>query len=192
MKILINLIIFVVIVAGIVAVIPAFIDPVATVSREIDVNKPVEVVFDVVKNYDLYRKWNSWSRMDKNARNEISGTPGEVGSRWSWHGDTVGRGSLTLESLVPNKSITGHLEFYTPFKMVAQDLWQFEAKDSNTTHIKWSYKTHVSSYLMRYMNLGIDGMLGPELAKSLQNLKQFLEKMPASQRLEKEVEVITY
>ncbi len=189
---LINILIFLAIVIGIVAIIPAFIDPESNVTREIDVNKPVEIVYAVVKNYDLYKQWNTWSRTDKSAVNEISGTPGEVGSSWSWSGDTVGTGKLTLEKLVPNKAIVGQLEFYAPFKINAQDIWAFNAIDSNSTHIAWTYRTHVRSYMMRYMNLGIDGMLGPELSKSLKNLKVFLEKLPSPQKLNSEAEVITY
>jgi len=192
MKFLINILIFIAIVVGIVAIIPAFIDPVAQVSRQIEVEKPAQVVYDVVKNYALYPKWNSWSRTDKKSQNDVSGVPGEIGSRWTWEGDTVGKGSLTLEELVPNKAITGHLEFYSPFKMIAKDLWKFDARDSTTTKITWTYETRVNSYLMRYMNLGLDGMLGSELEKSLVNLKQYLDDMPSGQELEKEVEVITY
>lgn len=180
MKILIGILIFLAVVVGVIAIIPAFIDPAASLTRSIEINKPANVVYSFAKNYEYYKEWNAWSLSDKDAFGELSGTPGEVGSKWTWDGDTVGKGSLTIEELVPNKSIKSRLDFYAPFTGVAQDLWNFEMIDSTTTKVDWTYYGEADSYFMRYMNLGMEAMLGPSFESGLANMKAMVESMPDS------------
>lgn len=165
---------------------PAFIDADATVSRSIDVNKPASTVYTIVKDFNYYKQWNAWSQMDKKATGEISGPVGEIGATWSWEGDTVGKGSLTIEELEPNKAIKSRLVFWSPMEGEAQDLWDFEMLDSTTTKITWTYAGTASSYFARLGNLAIEGILGPDLEKGLSNLKELIEKMPATE--EKSIE----
>ncbi len=178
MKILIGIGIFIAVLIGIFAIIPAFIDEDVSFSRTTEIDMPVGVVYSVVKNYEYYKEWSAWSRMDLDAKNELTGTPGEVGSKWSWDGDTVGIGSLTIEELIPNKSIKSKLEFISPWTATALDLWDFEIVDSTTTSVKWTYSGNAPTYFMRYMNLATESMVGPQLEIGLSNLKELIENLP--------------
>lgn len=188
MKILIGVLIFLAVVVGIFVIVPVFIEPHVELSRTIEINKPVAEVYNITKNYDYYLQWNPWSQMDKTATHELSGTMGEVGSTWSWKGDTVGTGSLTIEELVENKSIKSKLDFIAPFESTAQDLWDFEVIDENTTKVTWSYSGTTDSYFMRYMNLMMESMLGPQLTTGLENLKKLIESMPETKQAEMQEE----
>lgn len=181
MKILIGILIFLAVVVGIIAIIPAFIDPEVTVTRSIEIDKPVDVVYNVTKNYNNYLEWNPWSQLDPKAKHSFSGTPGEIGSSWTWDGnpDSIGTGTLTLEETVPNTSIKGKLEFKVPFESTAEDLWYFKPLDSTKTSVTWSFKGSTDSYFMRYMNLATESMLGPQLDQGLKNLKEYVESIPA-------------
>lgn len=190
MKILIGIVIVIAVLIGVFAIIPAFIDEDVAFSRSIEIDKPVDVVYGVVKDYSYYKQWNAWTMMDKNAVNELTGTVGEIGSKWSWKGDTVGTGSLTIEELIPNKSIKAKLDFVAPFTAVAQDLWDFEMVDSTTTIVKWSYAGSSGSYFMRYMNLATESMVAPQLEKGLSNLKDLIENLPEPQAIETGAEPI--
>lgn len=175
---------FLIVVAAIVVIvliIPAFIDADVTISRTVEINKPVDQVYNVVKDFNYYKQWNAWSKMDKNAKTEIAGPVGEVGSKWSWEGDTVGKGSLTIEKLEPDKSITSKLEFFEPMAGQAQDLWNFDMVDSNTTKVTWTYAGTANSYFMRYMNPMMEGMLGPQMDSGLANLKNLVQELPEPQ-----------
>jgi hypothetical protein len=165
------------VIVGIVLIIPAFIDEEVTITRSIEINKPVDQVYDVVKDFNYYKEWNSWSQIDKDASGEISGPVGQVGAKWSWSGDTIGVGSLTIEKLEPNLSITSKLEFVSPMEGSAQDLWDFEMLDSSSTKVNWTYSGTTDSYFMRYMNPMIEGMLGPQMDTGLANLKELVESM---------------
>jgi len=184
MKILIGILIFLAVVIGIIVIFPAFIEPDVTLSRTIEIKKPVAEVYSVIKDYNYYLQWNPWTQMDKTASHELSGPMGEVGARWSWQGDTVGTGTLTIEELVENKSIKSRLEFIAPFESTAQDLWDFESIDENTTKVTWSYAGTAGSYFMRYMNLVTESMLGPQLTLGLENLKKLIESMPEAEPAE--------
>jgi hypothetical protein len=87
-------------------------------------------------------------------------------------------GSLTIEELEPNQSITSKLEFISPMTAEAQDLWDFEMVDSSTTKITWTYAGTTDSYFMRYMNPMMEGMLAPDIETGLNNLKTLVEGLP--------------
>lgn len=166
------------VIVAIIVIVPEFIDADVTITRTIEVNKPVDQVYNVVKDFNYYKQWNAWSQMDKDATGEISGPVGEVGSSWSWNGDTIGIGTLTIEALVPNQSITNRMEFFTPMAGEAQGLWNFDMIDSAVTKITWTYAGTTDSYFMRYMNPMMEGMLGPQLETGLNNLKTLIETLP--------------
>lgn len=182
MKVLIGILIFLAIVAGIIVIIPAFIEPDSTVSRSTEIDKPVSQVYNVTKDFNQYLKWNPWSKMDKSAKHEITGVPGEIGSKWSWEGnpDSIGTGSLTIEELIPNTSIKSKLEFIVPSMGSAQDLWYFKELDSTKTSVTWSVAMKADSYFKRYFNLGAEKFLGPQLEQGLKDLKELIESMPAA------------
>ncbi len=188
MKTLIGLVVFIAVLLGIAALVPAFIDPEVNVSRSIEINQTPEVVFNIAKNYDLYGEWNPWSEMDKDAENTVEGEPGTVGSRWTWNGDTVGTGSLTLVEIRPNTFIKGHLEFYKPWSAQADDIWHLDSLGENRTRVTWTYHSLMDGYFMRYMNLSMDGMLGPQLEHGLHNLKLFIEDLSKKENRLKNVE----
>ena len=165
-------------VAAIILLVPLFISEDNAVVRSIEVQAPVETVYRVVKDFNYYKQWNAWSKMDKDASGEISGPVGEVGATWSWDGDTVGQGTLTIEALERNKSITSQLIFISPMEGKAKDLWHFEMLDSSSTKITWTYAGKATGYFERYMNLAMDGFLGPMLESGLSNLKKLLENLP--------------
>ncbi len=178
MKILLWIVIVIAVLVGIILIIPAFISPEASITKSINVNKPIDFVFNVAKDFDHYREWNVWSKMEKDLETSIEGTPGEIGSKWTWAGDTIGTGSLTLKDFVMNQSIKNELEFIEPPFGKAEDLWTFEMIDSSSTKINWTYHVNMESYFMRYFNLGLESQLGPQLEQGLQNFKEYVEAMP--------------
>ncbi|KAA3659735.1 MAG: hypothetical protein DWQ10_08250, partial [Calditrichaeota bacterium] len=84
--------------------------------RDIVIEKPADVVFSQVANFENRVKWSPWAAMDPEAKNSFDGTPGEIGSKWTWNGDPqkIGMGSLMIVELNLNKSIKTKLEFVSP------------------------------------------------------------------------------
>ena len=184
MKILLWIVIIIALIVGIIVIVPAFINPEVKISKTITVDKPVNVVFNTAKNFEHYREWNVWSKMDPDATGNIEGTPGEIGSKWNWQGEIIGTGSLTIKDFEENKSITNTLEFIAPMPAVADDLWSFEMIDSSTTKIDWTVSFNMEGYFERYGALFIEGELGPQLEQGLQNFKEYVEGMPDKKQME--------
>lgn len=158
-------------------VVALFLPSSSTLERSIEINKPPEVVFGQVVDFNNYLKWNPWSQMEPTAKNTITGEPGAVGSSWSWEGREVGKGSLTIEYITPNQSIQSKLEVKAPWEAVATDTWKFEATE-NGTKVTWKYSGENPYPTMRYMGLMVDGMLGPQYEQGLASLKELCEALP--------------
>ncbi len=188
MKSISGVVVVIVVVIGGLALIPLFISPEVTVSRSIDINRPVDLVFSIVKNYDYYDQWSPWLQKEPGARTRVDGEPGEIGSRWMWQGDTIGQGSLTLVSLEENKKIVGKTEFIKPMVFRAHEIWTFKVLGKNKTRVTWTFKSVIDSYFMRYGNLSMDMNLGPQFKKGLAALKKFIESTPDAEQALKKVE----
>ena len=188
MKTISGVVVVIVVVIGGLTLIPLFISPDVTVSRSIVIDRPVDLVFNVVKNYDYFDQWNPWLQKEPGARTTVDGQPGEVGSRWMWQGDTIGQGTLTLVSLEENKKIVAKTEFVKPMVFFAHDIWTFEPLGENKTRVTWIFKSVIDSYFMRYGNLSMDMNIGPQYKKGLVALKKFIEKTPDVEEALKKVE----
>ncbi|HHM02110.1 MAG TPA: hypothetical protein ENJ15_03790 [Caldithrix abyssi] len=188
MKSVSGIIVVIVVVVGGLALVPLFISPEVSVSRSVEIDRPVELVFNVVKNYDYNDMWNPFLQKEPGAQTDVDGEPGEIGSRWMWSGDTIGQGSLTLVALEKNRRIVAKTEFIKPMVFEADDIWTFEPLGENKTRVTWTFKAVIDSYFLRLGNLSMDSNLGPQFKKGLQSLKKFIEKTPNAEEALKQVE----
>jgi len=183
MKVLKGILLVVGIIVTLILVVAVFLPGTAVVTRTVEVNKPVETVFNYVADYTNYIKWNAWSQMDPEAKSELTGTPGEIGQIYSWDGDIVGKGTLTLNELEPYSSIKGELVFISPMQGLAVDNWKFETLE-NATRIVWTFETELGYPIGRFFGLMMDGQLGPQLDEGLSNIKTQIEALPEAEVVE--------
>lgn len=159
---------------GLFLLIPAFLPSGYSVERSIEINKSVAETYPKVINFDQFIKWDPWSPQDPQSETALTGTIGEVGSKWAWNGKIVGKGSMTLTSKEPEKQATFKLQFDEPMESVSENNFIFESLGEKTKVI-WRMKGE-TGYFARYMNPMMDGMIGKDFEKGLQNLKEFCEK----------------
>jgi hypothetical protein len=155
-------------------IIALFLPSHSRVERTIVINQSAPVLFNYVLDFNNYKKWNPWSRMDPDAKGELSGEPGSIGQKWSWDGEIVGKGSMTMVEIIPNKMIKSKLEFKEPFEAWSWDLWSFQPVRGGTK-ITWANEADLDYPVGRYFGLFYDGMMGPDFEKGLKNLKEFTE-----------------
>ncbi|MCB0834117.1 MAG: SRPBCC family protein [Bacteroidetes bacterium] len=158
-------------------IIPVFLPSRVTFSRTTEIHKTPQEVFNLVADFNYYMQWNPWSQLEPTAKTTISGTPKEPGHNWSWVGQEIGTGSLTIEKVDPGKSIESRLEFKDPMEAVAKDLWSFEPTSAGTK-VTWTYAGDMSYPIGRYFGLAMEGQLGPDFEKGLANIKTLAESMP--------------
>lgn len=161
--------------AFLIFVVPLFLPSETTMQRSIVVERPLELIYDDLLDFNVYKQWNPWSEMEPDAETLITGNPGEVGHKWEWNGKEIGKGSLELKNFETYKSIENQLVFVEPMESTARDLWELERTDDGYTKITWIYKGEASYPIGRYMGLMMDSFLGKYYEKGLENLKVYFE-----------------
>ncbi len=145
------------------------------VERSTSINVPVEKVFVQVADLNNYVKWNTWSEQDPEAKVTLSMPSSGVGSSWSWEGEIIGKGSLSIVKFEDRKSIETIVMFYEPRQSEASGFWEFESTEKGA-NVSWTLKGNLSYPIERYMGFFIDDILGGDLEKGLANLKKRCEK----------------
>ncbi|MEJ2052707.1 MAG: SRPBCC family protein [Calditrichaceae bacterium] len=151
-----------------------FLPETSHVERSIIIYAPTDSVYNVVSDYNYYRAWNPWSRIDPQAKGEISGPLGDIGQKWTWESEIIGSGSLTTQKLIPGKYIKSNLVFTSPQAMQSDDIWFFD-KAENGTKVTWINEASLDYPVGRYFGLFMDKMIGTDFEAGLQNLKKLCE-----------------
>ncbi|MDX2188383.1 MAG: SRPBCC family protein [Bacteroidota bacterium] len=125
------------------------------------------------KNFDQY---SPWAELDPNMSKNYEGTPGAVGSKYSWKGnDKVGSGSMEIVNISDNL-IEEKLTFIEPFQSVATSYFTFTSPDTSSVTIVWGMKGENPipfNVMGKLMNM--DAMIGKDYEKGLAKLKTVLE-----------------
>jgi uncharacterized protein YndB with AHSA1/START domain len=150
------------------------------VEREITINKPVAQVFGYVRNLKNMDNYNKWVMVDPMMQKDYRGEDGTEGFAYAWDSDNKGgRGEQVIKKIENGKRIDVQITFIKPFAAVSDSYMITEPTIDNGTTVKWGFASKMP-YPMNAMLLFMDmgEMLGKDLAISLQNLKQIIEKQP--------------
>lgn len=162
---------------GLFLVVAAFLPGSYTVERSIEIARPPALVYSQVTDYNAWLEWSPWPKMDPAAEHSVTGTPATVGMHWSWVGDELGVGAMTIEALEPNRSLHSKLEFKEPMQSVADDYVELEPTSDGGTRVTWRNTGELPYPVARYFGLTLDGMLGPQYEDGLASLKELCERM---------------
>lgn len=174
MKVLKIILIVIVLLVGVVLAVAAFLPSEYKVSRSIEINRPVEVVFKNIDNFKNRPAWDPWLSQDPDAEVTYAGPDSGVGASYSWKGETIGSGTMTIEEVVENESIKSKLEFTEPRMSASMVCWKLEST-ANGTKATWTNRGKLGYPIERFFGLMLDGMLGPDFEKGLQSLKKVIE-----------------
>ncbi|MES2276934.1 MAG: SRPBCC family protein [Bacteroidota bacterium] len=150
-----------------------------SVQADIVINKPVSVVFDYIKYLENQSYYNKWVLMDPNVHKEFKGTDGTVGFFYAWASNNkqVGKGEQTITGVTENKKVEYHLRFLEPFQGEAESYIETEGLTNGQTKVTWVFRGQ-RTFMMKVMHVAMNlkKMLTKDLATSLNNLKNVLEK----------------
>lgn len=147
-----------------------------SVTKSITINCGISKCFDMVADLNNYRDWNPWSKMEPNAKKEINGIPKTIGHSYSWEGQKIGIGSLTITAVNPNKSVNLDLVFIKPFSSKANDNWSFEELANNQVKITWTNFGDLPPGMARLMGPMITKNLNRQFDQGLNSIKELCEK----------------
>jgi hypothetical protein len=158
-------------------VFPLFVNNQYVVEKEVLIQRSNLSVFDFVKLLGNQIYYNKWVMMDPNVKRTSKGVDGTTGfiSYWDSQVKNVGKGEQEITKMDAGTNIDSTVRFEKPFKNTARVSMTTIAVTPGQTRVIWKMVGQ-NKYPMNLMNLFLPGMLGKDMAESLGNLKNVLEK----------------
>jgi len=147
------------------------------VERSIEIDKPVNAIFETAVDMNLRAKWDPWLEMEPSAEISVQMTPEIIGSGYTWKGEIIGEGKITILEFIPNELIKSKIEFIEPQSMESDVIWSFIETD-NGTLITWAFEGSLSYPIEKWSGLFMDKFMGPQFEKGLSNFKKLVESLP--------------
>ncbi len=156
-----------------------FLEDKVQVSRSITIDRPAKMVFKSANSMHTFNEWSPWAEIDPNAKYQYEGPEKGVGSKMSWEGnEEVGKGTQQIIEAVPFEKVKTELYFDGQGD---DPSWATIAiKDmGDKSEVSWVFDADFNGNILgRYFGMMMDGMLGPQYEKGLQNLKKVVEAKP--------------
>jgi len=106
-------------------------------SRSRVIEAPVPVVFDKVNELKDWPSFSPWIEQDPEANLNFKDTTSGVGAGYSWNGEILGEGSMSIVDVEKDKNINQQIEFVKPFESQSNINWDFQPVE-NGTKVTWS------------------------------------------------------
>ncbi len=149
------------------------------VSRNIVVDAPQALVFELVSNHKDFARWSPWAKKDPSMKVELSGPEKGVGSKQSWSSKhpQVGTGESVYTEYEPYTRARTQMTFD---QGGGDAVFNVKALSDNQTEVEWLFETAHSNIFERYIGYFlIDNMIGGEYEVGLNDLKTLAESLPA-------------
>jgi hypothetical protein len=160
-------------------IVAAFAKKNYSVTCEITIQKPRQIVFEYLKHLKNQDNFSKWALMDPNMTKEYRGTDGTVGfvSAWDSKDKNVGKGEQEIIKITEGVQIDFEIRFIKPFAGVAQAYLSTDSLSDEVTLVRWGF-TSKMAYPMNLMLLlmNMEKMIDRDLNTGLKNLKKLLEK----------------
>lgn len=147
-------------------------------SRSININRPINDVYEYIRFLKNQDNWAKWNLIDPDMEKKYTGEDGSVGfeSYWNSSHKQVGEGSQIIKALEPNRRVDTQLIFLKPFKSEADAFLICDRVNGDETQVTWGF----SSKMKRPMNImmlfiNMEKQIGADFEEGLQNLKNILE-----------------
>lgn len=166
LKIILGIIIAIIALVLIVAI---FLPSEVTVERSAVIEAPDSVVFNYITDFTERANWDPWLEMDPDAKVTLGEIQKGVGAGYAWEGEVTGSGEMIIDEVVENKSVKSTIKFYSPQTGDGKIEWRLEPVE-NGTNLTWSFYSEMGYPVERFFGLMMEGMLGPQLEKGLENV----------------------
>jgi hypothetical protein len=179
MNILIGILVALAIIVVLLLLIGFFLRNGYSVSRDIIIKKPKDMVFAYLKILKNQNKFSFWGSMDPEMRTEFKGTDGTEGFVSAWDSDVknVGKGEQEILKIVEGERIDYEIRFLKPFKSTSWAFITTSSINENQTRVHWAFDgkmKYPSNLMLLFLNM--EKIVGNDLSKGLGNLKAILEK----------------
>lgn len=175
MKILKIVLLIIVAIIVLFLIVAAFMPSKYIVERSIDINKPIELVFEHVVDLNHFEEWSPWNKTEPSA---YLGVEGEgIGQVSRWDGDTVGKGSLTVTKILDNELVEQKLIFEAPMAGEANIAFTFKENEDGSIKVTWSTEGKLGYPVARFFKSMIESELVKSFDEGLLALKDRVESI---------------
>ena len=148
-----------------------------TLEKKVVINRSKQDVFNYLKLIRNQEKYSVWVMKDPNVKIVYTGIDGTVGFTSSWESNdkNVGVGEQEITKLKDGESMEVEIRFKKPFEATnysSTTLTNMGDAQTKLTQVFYGK----SKFPMNLMNLMMDKMVGGDMQKNLENLKNNLEK----------------
>lgn len=153
-----------------------------TIERSISIDASKNKVFNLVANFENWTKWDPWYTKDTNQIRTYKGTVGDeiYGYSWKSNNKDVGEGSINMLAIEGTDKLNYELIFNNGnSEEKAGGSFVLEEREGKTK-VTWSMISEMS-YPMKIMNYFMEGWIGPDFEKGLEQLKFYLENTAESE-----------
>lgn len=163
-------------------IISLFLPKKVTISSSMLIHCQQDVAFDLVNDLKKWDSWAVWNKMDPNWKlTYLDKTKGEgAGYRWESNNDSVGRGSLTVLTSIPNDSIYIRMDIQGWGSTYS--FYSFKKVNDSTQVTVGFYQDFAwnpfTKLIFSFMDM--TKSIETDFDINLNNMKQILEKMPES------------
>ena len=186
MKILTRIVFIILGIISIPLIIALFISKDASYAQTIEINAPIDVVWEQTNSLEDLDKWSPWNDYDPAMKKEMSGIDGTIGAKQSWESDAkeVGTGSQTISKIEAPNFFGTDLKFYVPYESEAKGYVKL-AQEGDVTFATWGFESTMP-YPMNLMKLvyNFEDMMAADWQKGLSRLKNLSEVSYANQKVE--------
>jgi effector-binding domain-containing protein len=151
------------------------------VTRSININKSKADIKTILSDFREMKNWSPWLIIEPEATVNYSETQSEVGTRQSWDGSMIGRGSMELTKINDN-SLKYDLAFQKPFKSKAKVAFELQEEDDETK-VEWTMEGKLPWYLF-FMTKFMKIFIGMDYERGLRMLKEYAETAKVSSSLQ--------
>lgn len=144
-----------------------------TVSRSIIIKAPKKYVFSKTRNFKFWSIWSPWMCVDNDTKVNVTGRGMQVGDKYSWDGELVGKGEIEHTQILDEKKIESELRFQRPFAQVAKISFDFR-KVKVGTKVTWNMEGNLPWFLFLMKNKMV-AMIGSDYERGLRMLKEYIE-----------------
>jgi carbon monoxide dehydrogenase subunit G len=145
------------------------------VERSIVINSTPNKIYPVVDGFTYFKQWSPWVKKDSLTKYEFSGGMSGVGATMKWESKKVGNGTQKTVEADPNKRVKSEIEFDGMGASTAEFIL---VPEGATTKVTWTLDSKLSG-IGKVFGPFMDGMVGPDYELGLNNLKQYVESLPA-------------
>jgi len=184
MKILKILLFIVVGIIGIVIILGLVAPKKYSVERSVSIEAPTGLVKDQIVRFENFKEWEPWGAADPNMKVTIEGEDGAVGAVYRWEGnDQVGSGTQEIINMTDDR-VDIKLNFIAPWE--SEDFTYYEFNDQGeSVEVTWGMDgTNPFPMNVMAMFMDIEGMIGNQYDKGLNQLKARCQNMAAEMKAE--------